>query len=645
MEKAGPLLRNIFLPRFPIKDGCALGIECRACENNALTCRPKGVVYSATCVKCKSSTRTGEEDNDHVYIGETSRTFRLRVQEHMKALKNLDKKSFQVAHWAKAHKDDAECPTFEFRVIGQFSDAMSRQITEAVYIADSENLNKKCEFRINHICRMEGAKLEFDAEKERIKKIRERNDDDRLISEFITNIREKHTDDRNSNLIYYCCRPEPGEKRLFLEISEGDTLRETKRLKMNFSTPRCKDETPMLSPPSGSMPGITPIHRMSNSPDLVNPDLLENTDSETSVPDQGRTNMSNELRGSIIKPRKIEIADEEDHSLFKETEMLVRSSLMSGGIRQEVELENTTDSMVENYFRVKKWDGGRERSRSMSEVMDALNISGVSEWSHDSFSQRYRDEYNTFDSRVVIGKDASEQILSQPGTPRALPGADQQRKRLLSPSKKTPTGRPRKFSTPLRENPELSARIVTTNCEKLVYLSQNARRRIDYAREEFGDGDDYKLLEEAKLGEKMVQNATSGRRNLSENVMVMGVTGCPKTSGKDIESAPGAQSDNSDKLDNSVFTTSGEGIAPTATKEGRKKNFVELLATPPRTIGKGKGKKVPGGKVGKRGRRWTVSDAGKGGLARQQLISALLTPERKSQETKSSEMVDLNSCT
>ena len=78
---------------------------------------------------------------------------------------------------------------------------MSRQITEAVYIADSENLNKKCEFRINHICRMEGAKLEFDAEKERIKKIRERNDDDRLISEFITNIREKHTDDRNSNLL------------------------------------------------------------------------------------------------------------------------------------------------------------------------------------------------------------------------------------------------------------------------------------------------------------------------------------------------------------------------------------------------------------------------------------------------------------
>ena len=242
---------------------------------------------------------------------------------------------------------------------------------------------------------------------------------------------------------------------MFLEISEGDTLRETKRLKMNFSTPRCKDETPMLSPPSGSMPGITPIHRMSNSPDLVNPDLLENTDSETSVPDQGRTNMSNELRGSVIKPRKIEIADEEDHSLFKETEMLVRSSLMSGGIRQEVELENTTDSMVENYFRVKKWDGGRERSRSMSEVMDALNISGVSEWSHDSFSQRYRDEYNTFDSRVVIGKDASEQILSQPGTPRALPGADQQKKRLLSPSKKTPNWTTKKVLDTIEREPRV----------------------------------------------------------------------------------------------------------------------------------------------------------------------------------------------
>ena len=646
VEKAGTPLRNIFLPKFPIKDGCALGMDCQACENNALTCRPKGVVYSATCEKCKSCSKTGEEefDNDHVYIGETSRTFRLRVQEHMKALKNLDKKSFQVAHWAKAHKDDAECPTFKFRVLGQFSDAMSRQITEAVYIADSDNLNKKCEFRINQICRMEGAKLEFDAEKERIKKIKKRNDDDRVISEFITNIRERHTDDINSNLIYYCYRPEPREKRLLLDISEGDTVHETKRLRMNFSTPRCKDEAPMLSPPSGAMPGITPIHRVSNSPDLVNPELFESTDSETSVSDQGRTNMSNELRGSIIKPRKIETADEEDYSLVKETEMLVRSSLMSGGIRQEVELENTTDHMVDNYFRVKKWDGGRERSRSMSEVMDELNISGVSEWSFDSFSQRYRDDYNNFDSRVVIGKDASEQMLSQPGTPRALTGADQGRKRLLSPSKKTPTGRPRKFSTPLRENPELSARIVTTNCEKLVYLSQNARRRINYAKEDVGD--DYKLLEDAKVEEKMIQNATSGRRKLSESASGgKRVTCSQRTSGEDIKPAPGAQFDKSDKLGGSVFTTSGEGIAPLENKDGRKKNFVEFLATPPRMIGRGKGKKVPISIVGNKGRRWTVSEAGKGRSARQQLISELLTPERKSQETESSEMVDLNSCT
>ena len=123
------------------------------------------------------------------------------------------------------------------------------------------------------------------------------------------------------------------------------------------------------------------------------------------------------------------------------------------------------------------------------------------------------------------------------------------------------------------------------------------------------------------------------------------VTCSQRTSGEDSKPAPGAQSDKSDKLGDSVFTTSGEGIAPRENKEGRKKNFVEFLATPPRTIGRGKGKKVPTCKMGNRGRRWTVSDAGKGRSARQQLISELLTSEGKSQETKSSEMVDLNPCT
>ena len=98
-------------------------------------------------------------------------------------------------------------------------------------------------------------------------------------------------------------------------------------------------------------------------------------------------------------------------------------------------------------------------------------------------------------------------------------------------------------------------------------------------------------------------------------------------------------------MGDSVFTTSGEGIAPLENKDGRKKNFVEFLATPPRMIGRGKGKEVPISIVGKKGRRWTVSEAGKGRSARQQLISELLTPERKSQETESPEMVDLNSCT
>jgi len=53
LEKWGKPLRNLFLPKIPIFKGCVLGEECKACENNGLTCRQKGVVYTAVCRQCE----------------------------------------------------------------------------------------------------------------------------------------------------------------------------------------------------------------------------------------------------------------------------------------------------------------------------------------------------------------------------------------------------------------------------------------------------------------------------------------------------------------------------------------------------------------------------------------------------------------
>ena len=123
----------------------------------------------------------------------------------------------------------------------------------------------------------------------------------------------------------------------------------------------------------------------------------------------------------------------------------------------------------------------------------------------------------------------------------------------------------------------MSARIVTTNCEKLVYLGHSARRRINYAREELGD--DGKLLEGVEKKERIIQNGTSRRSNLSESVvgavsnikdLGMRATCGLKTLRDEIKSAPGTKSD---ELSGVGSTTSWEGIALPAIKEGRKKNF------------------------------------------------------------------------
>ena len=112
-------------------------------------------MYSAVCEVCKNQHHNNdeiEEKNKYTYIGETSRNFRTRVKEHMNSLKQYNPKSFQLQHWHEKHKDDLHCPSFKFKVIGQFRDALTRQL--AITILDCGGLYKKSEFRINEIYRL-----------------------------------------------------------------------------------------------------------------------------------------------------------------------------------------------------------------------------------------------------------------------------------------------------------------------------------------------------------------------------------------------------------------------------------------------------------------------------------------------------------
>ena len=42
-----------FIPKFPIMDGCPIGEACIICNNTAVKCNKKGVIYKATCTWCK----------------------------------------------------------------------------------------------------------------------------------------------------------------------------------------------------------------------------------------------------------------------------------------------------------------------------------------------------------------------------------------------------------------------------------------------------------------------------------------------------------------------------------------------------------------------------------------------------------------
>ena len=128
VEQAGTPLRNMFQPKFPIIEGCILGEKCRACGNDGLQCRPKEVVYSASCAECSKNVCDVDVKSEYTYIGETSRTVRLRIKEHMEALSNLTPKSFQLFHWYDKHQTSEVCPEFEFKVVKNLKDAKQGEV-------------------------------------------------------------------------------------------------------------------------------------------------------------------------------------------------------------------------------------------------------------------------------------------------------------------------------------------------------------------------------------------------------------------------------------------------------------------------------------------------------------------------------------
>ena len=119
----------------------------------------------------------------------------------MNALDRRNPKSFQVIHWVEKHEDDIECPAFKFKMVGQYKDALTRQISEAILISEKGGLNKKCEFRVNELCRLVPRQTAKEQEKLRLMNLEDKGQFDDMINKFIQkiNIRDKADKSQKNN--------------------------------------------------------------------------------------------------------------------------------------------------------------------------------------------------------------------------------------------------------------------------------------------------------------------------------------------------------------------------------------------------------------------------------------------------------------
>ena len=161
VEKPGIPLYKKFNKSFTMVSGCARGQMCKVCDNLGTKCTQKGVVYKAVCLDCHQ-----DDLNKGTYIGETSRQFGTRVTEHFYNLSKWRKESFMICHWMEQHSTQTTPPQFKFSVISSHKDALSRQLSEAIHIRSQGNLNKRNEFSINELVRLEAAKYSWDLEVE-----------------------------------------------------------------------------------------------------------------------------------------------------------------------------------------------------------------------------------------------------------------------------------------------------------------------------------------------------------------------------------------------------------------------------------------------------------------------------------------------
>ena len=355
------------------------------------------VVSSAKGIHIESDEQTGDikwalgTDGKIVpkYIGESSRPFRYRVGEHYNKLDNLREDSFMLNHWMLCHGDSMIPPEFDFKIISCHRDSFSRQLSEALLIEEEGILNKRAEYGVNHLYRLQSNMPEWE-----LNKLKEREAKDRanLVSNLqnfinvITNVKYKCANNELSNNLHpvTCSRSnqKTQKRKMDVEGKENELLQDdqeicsaiSKRTRLGgTSTPTpASNNTPMdYRTRSSNTPTSSPIYDLNGTVETIGSSF---SDDNTLSPNVMAAGLSPAFKKMFISPGK-NTRITEDMAVLEETINLTRAALARGIIHdchEEVAIKLDMNVLYREIF----------KRPFLCDMFDNLNLGGS--WSYCS---------------------------------------------------------------------------------------------------------------------------------------------------------------------------------------------------------------------------------------------------------------------
>ena len=127
VERPQSSLKDLLVESRPYDSTCTDPLKCTVCSISPIPirCTQKDIVYQIDCGLCGA-----------VYVGETSRSLKVRYQEHYRSAANPTTKSYQnmafARHYQEYHK--GEKPKLLIKILKKTKGTVERKITEALFI-------------------------------------------------------------------------------------------------------------------------------------------------------------------------------------------------------------------------------------------------------------------------------------------------------------------------------------------------------------------------------------------------------------------------------------------------------------------------------------------------------------------------------